>query len=285
MAIQEGRPDLVLNSTSASLATYRPQGLGWQTAASLLLAAFGFLMLGDTASATRNAGEAVATLNNIGDSWGLMHAQALLGGIAEAEGRFGDAAEALERAADESATLGFLGQAALHRSSLGRVQQRAADPRAGTTYERAITEAVAGGDGRLAATARLHLARLQRAAGNTDDAATLLEENQQWYAAAGGGDFALLNDAVLAAIRNDAARLGSLLAAARSVDNVEVQVYVLDALARLAAAEDRPAARALLAEADQLATHVGHLLDQNDRYDARTLRRLEESKSGPPRQD
>ena len=91
----------------------------------------------------------------------------MLGGIAQAEHRFDDAARALERAAEESATMGFLGQAALHRATLARVQQRAGDPRAAASYARAIDEAVANGDGRLAATARLNLARLRRNAGDT----------------------------------------------------------------------------------------------------------------------
>jgi hypothetical protein len=202
-----------------------------------------------------------------------VHAQALLAGIAQAEGRFDDAAAALERAADESATSGFLGQAALHRSSLGRAQQRAADSRAEASYRRAIDEAVAGGDGRLAATARLHLAGLLRASGSADHAAALLVENQRWYASAGGGDLALLNDGLLAAVRDDAAQLAAVLESARSAENVEVQVYVLDGLARLAAADhDWSSARLLLAEADQLAPRVGHLLDQHDRYDANVTR-------------
>jgi predicted ATPase/DNA-binding SARP family transcriptional activator len=277
VAIQQGRADLVLRSAEDSLATYRPRGLAWRTAASLLLAAFGSLMLGDTISATRNATESVPALSAIGDSWAVVHGQALLAGIAQAEGRLDDAATALERAADESAVLGFSGQAALHRSSLGHAQQRAGDPRAATTYGRAIAEAVAGGDGRLAATARLRLAQLQRTAGSADHALALLEENQRWYAAAGGGDFALLNDGLLASVRNDAARVAVVLEAARSDTNLEIQVYMLDALARLAAAgNDGSTARLLLAEANQLATQVGHLLDQKDRYDsAEALKQLE----------
>ncbi len=59
------------------------------------------------------------------------------------------------------------------------------------------------------------------------------------------------------------------LEAARSAKNVEVQVYMLDALARLALADDdRSSARLLLTEANQLATHISHLLDQNDRFDS-----------------
>jgi hypothetical protein len=77
--------------------------------------------------------------------------------------------------------------------------------------------------------------------------------------------------------RDDAAQVAAVLEAARSAHSVEVQVYMLDALARLAAADnDRSTAWLLLAEANQLATHVGHLVDQNDRYDWReTLRQLE----------
>ncbi len=62
LAIQEGRPDLVLPAGAASLATYRRLGLPWPTAASLLLSAYGALMVGDTAAATRDATEALGVL-------------------------------------------------------------------------------------------------------------------------------------------------------------------------------------------------------------------------------
>ncbi|HEX8509099.1 MAG TPA: BTAD domain-containing putative transcriptional regulator, partial [Propionibacteriaceae bacterium] len=67
VAIQQGHPDVVLSSTAASVATYRPLALAWYTAASVLLAAFGSLMLGDTTTATRNGREALAALSVIGD--------------------------------------------------------------------------------------------------------------------------------------------------------------------------------------------------------------------------
>ncbi len=273
VAIQQGSPDLVLASAAASLRIYRAQGLAWPTAASLLLGAFGSLMVGDTETATADATEALTSLAGMGDSWGIVHAQAMIAGSAQAEHRFADAAVALEQAADQSATLGFVGQAALHRSSLARVQQRASDPGARLSYQRAIADAMAGGDGRLAATARLNLARLLRTTGDAAQAVALLSENQRWYAAAGGGDFALLNDTILAACRDDAASLDATLASARSTGHVEVQVYALDARARLAAAAgDRGSARSLLAEADQLAAHLPHLIDPQDRFDAHLAR-------------
>ena len=39
----------------------------------------------------------------------------------------------------------------LHRASVARLQHRAGDPRAAVTYRHAIRDAIAGGDGRLAA--------------------------------------------------------------------------------------------------------------------------------------
>lgn len=273
VAIQQGRPELVRSSASAAVATYRRHGLNWHTAAGLLLSAFGALMLGRTGTAAEEATEALGLLTPIGDSWGLVHAQAMLGGIALAERRFEDAVRALARAADESATRGFPAQAALHRATLGRAQQRLGDPAAAASYERAIGEAAAVGDGRLAATARLHLARLLRAAGRSDAAVALLEDNERWYSSAGGGDFALLNHCLLAAERGDSRELTRAVSEARASGNLEVQVYGLDALARTAAESgDLPAARANLAEADALAPAVAHAVDAADRLDAARAR-------------
>ena len=155
----------------------------------LILGAYGSLMLGDTAAAARDAAEAMQLLTPIGDSWALVHAGALLGGIAQAEHRFDDAVDALTSAAQESQRLGFPGQAALHLASLARAQQRAGNTdEAAGSFDRAIAAATAGGDGRLASTARLNLARLRRADGDDPGARRLLEENARWYDAAGGGE-------------------------------------------------------------------------------------------------
>ncbi len=275
LSIQQGRPDVVLASAAASLSTYRRLDLEWRMAGSLLLSAFGSLMTGDTATATRDGTQAVGILASMGDSWGIVHGEAMLGGVAQAEHRFDDAARALERAADESAAMGFLGQAALHRATLARVQQRLGDAGAVASFERAIGDAAAVGDGRLAATARLNLARFLRSAGDGPAAASLLEENERWYHSAGGGDFALLTRCILNAERNDAPALRELLEEARGAGNLEVQVFALDALARVSAESgDRDAARILLAESDVLAALVAHVVDDSDRFDAVSARRL-----------
>jgi predicted ATPase len=277
LSIQQGRPDVVLANGASSLATYRALRLDWEMAGSLLLAAYGSLMVGDTGTATRDATEAVGVLAPIGDSWGMVHAEAMLGGIAQAEHRFEDAARALERAADESTKLGFLGQAALHRASLARVQQRDGDLAAVLSYEQAIEDAATVGDGRLAATARLNLARLLRGTGDRDTAVVLLEENERWYRSAGGGDFALLTHCVLSADRRDVRALEQVLAEARASDNVEVQVFALDALALMAAEAGDPAeARSLLQRSDALAGQVIHVVDGSDRIDAAAALKLTE---------
>ncbi|WP_432479001.1 BTAD domain-containing putative transcriptional regulator [Nocardioides sp. GXQ0305] len=273
VAIQQGRAELARSSADASLATYGRLELPWRTAGSLLLGAYGSLMDGDTATATRDAGEALLLLTPLGDGWGLVHANAMLGGIAQAEHRFAEAARALEDAADTSRLLGFPGQAALHRATLARVQMRADDPTAEASFERAIDDAQAVGDGRLAATARLHLARLHRARGHHAAAVALLQENSRWYAAAGGGDYALLTRCVLDAELDDADGLADVLAEARRTGNLEVQVYALDALARLAAqVDDVAAATAHLAEADAIAEGLRHVVDEADRLDAAAAR-------------
>lgn len=269
VSLQQGLPEAALAFAVASVATYRRLNLPWETAASLVLAAYGALMLGDTAAAARDGAEAITILTALGDSWGLVHAKAMLGGIAQAERRFDDAIDALSDAAQESQTLGFLGQAALHLGSLARAQQRAGRPaEASASLVKALAAATASGDFRMAATARLNLARLLRGNGNGSAAVSLLRENLAWYAGAGGGDGALLSRCVLAAETKDTDSLQAVLALARTDQNHLVTILALDALARLSAEEGEHAhATELVAQADALHPAVAHLLDDADRPD------------------
>ncbi|HEX2373191.1 MAG TPA: BTAD domain-containing putative transcriptional regulator [Actinomycetota bacterium] len=280
LRIQQGRPHDVLECAAASLVVYRRLDLPWETAASLLLGAFGSIMLGDTVGATRSATEAVRLLTPIGDAWGMVHAEAMLGAVANAEHRFADAAAALTRAAALSESLGFVGQAALHLTTLGRVQQRAgATEQALDTLARAIRSATTGGDLRIAATARIHLARGLRRSGDQASARTLLEENDRWYRASGGGDGALLTRAALAAMSVGADTgaavhdLHTVLDEARHHHDLETQTLALDALARAAVTHGDPQRAAqLLQEADTLHAQVRHTLDDADRIDASAVR-------------
>jgi ATP/maltotriose-dependent transcriptional regulator MalT len=212
--------------------------------------------------------------------WGMVHAEAMLGAVANAEHRFTDAAAALVRAAALSETLGFVGQAALHLTTLGRVQQRSGTPdQALDTLTRAIQAATTAGDRRIAATARIHLARGLRGAGDEATARSLLEENDRWYRASGGGDGALLTRGLLAALSVEADTeaaaqdLHSVLDEARHHHDLETQTLALDALARAAVTQGDPQRAAqLLQEADGLHAQVQHTLDDADRIDARTTR-------------
>ncbi len=282
LRIQQGRPEDVLDLTAAALRVYRRLDLQWDTAGSLLLAAFGAITLGDTTGAARAATEAVELMTPIGDSWALVHADAVLAAIAQAEHRFDDAATSLTRAAAASEQLGFLGQAALHLTTLGRVLQRAGDTaRAVDTLDRAISAAGRSGDLRIAATARTTLARLHRAAGETDIAVALLRQNDRWYRDSGGGDGALLTKCLLASMtpepegaRGDR-RLQAVLDEARRCHDAQVEVLALDALALIAAGQGRiGAARDLLGSADDLTAHSGHVIDPSDRIDAHRARSL-----------
>jgi len=279
LRIQQGRPQDVIDLATASLAGYR--GLPWETATSLVLAAYGSIMLGDTARATAAADEAVELLTPIGDSWGQVHAEGMLGAIAQAEHRLDDAARSLSRAAAASERLGFLGQAALHLTTLGRVQQRAGDRAAAVdTLDRAIVAANTSGDLRIAATARIHLARLLRAQGDHGTARTLLEQADRWYSASGGGDGALLARCLLASGDDNTGDLEAVLTEARAAEDRGVQVFALDALARVAADQgDIGAARRLLQSADDLISGVRHVVDDVDRVDAHLARTQVEATS------
>ena len=269
LSIQQGRPDLVLEAAAEALALLRARPpLGWSAAVALLLSAYGNLMVGAAPAARAVAMEAVDLLGPLGDAWGQVHAQGILGGLAQAEARYRDAAEGFEGAAEAAVRLGFLGQAALHRVSLARVLARSGDPGAAAAFEQAAAEAAAVADGRLGASIRFHRAQQRRFEGAEDEARALLEENVRWYAASGGGDHERASRVELASLLGDPAALAALLGEARDADDTENVIASLDALALVAAPRDPGAARAHLAEADDVLAGATYLIDHTERYDA-----------------
>ena len=111
----------------------------------------------------------------------MVHAEAMLGGIAQAEHRFDDAGRASPARPTSPRRRASPARRRCTAPASAGCSRRAATRRPERSYARAIDEAVAGGDGRLAATARLHLARLLRAGGDDEAALGLLEQNARWF--------------------------------------------------------------------------------------------------------
>ncbi|MHC1559519.1 BTAD domain-containing putative transcriptional regulator [Actinomycetospora sp. C-140] len=231
LRIQQGRPHDVRTEADAAVEGARRQGRSWETAAALLLAAYGSSMLGDTAGASTAAQEALALLEPLADPWGLVHARGILATIARAQGRLDAAADALAALAADSERQGFLGQAALHLTRLGGVeQQRGRHDAAVAVLDRALAAAQRSGDPRVAATARTTLARALHDAGDDVVALALLEQSDRWYRAAGGGEGALLTRCLLAVLIGAHDRLVGLRDEARAAGDAEAEAVVGSAL-------------------------------------------------------
>ena len=206
----------------------------------------------------------------------------MLGELARIEHRFDDAVLHIGRAAETSGRLGFLQTEAYQLSSLGRAQCQAGDYAAGAaTLELAIEKAEATGDVRLAALARVHLGRVLRALGQVAPARAALEAATAWHRAAGGGEQAALGECLLAALdaedRVPARSNGSSRSSTRpdASDDAPVEVFALDALARIAAERgDIATARDLCEAADRRMESASHFITDLDRSDARAVRQI-----------
>jgi predicted ATPase/DNA-binding SARP family transcriptional activator len=243
----------------------------WDQAANWLFAARAAISEGDRERAGAAREHVEHWLQSVDDPWLRVRRDAMLGELARVEHRFEDAVEHLARAADASGRLGFRQTEAYQLSSLGRAQCQAGDYPAGAqTLELAIEKAEVTGDSRLAALARVHLGRVLRALGRADSARAVLEAASDWHRGAGGGEQAPLGECLLAALDGDEARLASILEAARLDADAPVEVFALDALARLALERGQPGrARELGDAADGRMAAASHFITELDRVDAR----------------
>ncbi|MEA3214737.1 MAG: hypothetical protein QOJ19_893, partial [Acidimicrobiia bacterium] len=181
----------------------------------------------------------------------------------------------LRRAVETSSRLGFRQTEAYQLSSLGRAQCSTGDYAAGSaTLELSLSKAAAAGDLRLAALVRIHLGRVRRALGDDAPARAALEKATAWHREVGGGELASLGECLLAAL--DAVdgvpgveeRLESILDEARTSGEAPVEVFALDALARLAAVAGHAArAGALSADADRRMPSASYAITERDRAD------------------
>jgi hypothetical protein len=145
----------------------------------------------------------------------------------------------------------------------------------------AIEKAEATGDVRLAALARVHLGRVLRALGQIAPARAALESATAWHRATGGGEQAALSECLLAALDVEAGvsgveqRLATILDEARLNDDAPVEVFALDALARIAAEGGDPAEAGVLLEAADRRMHsASHFITELDRTDSRMVRQI-----------
>jgi hypothetical protein len=120
-----------------------------------------------------------------------------------------------------------------------------------------------------------------RAQGRDAPARAALEASAVWHRRAGGGEQAALGECLLASmdagegVPGSRERLVAILDAARSAGEAHVEVFALDALARLAAeAGDAVTARTLCDAADRRMDAASHFITALDRTDARRVRHL-----------
>jgi len=262
--------------TDRSRAIYDTLDRPWDQAANGLFAARAAISGGDEPRAVDAAALVQRWLEEVDDPWLHVRGEAMLGELARLQHRFDDAVRHLGHAADRSGLLGFQQTEAYQVTSLGRAQCQAGDYDTGaTTLELAIEKAQAAGDVRLAALGRVHLGRVLRAGGHNDRARGALEAAAAWHRRAGGGELAALGECLLAAL--DAAdgdsragqRLEALLERAREADDAPVEVFALDALARIAADHgDISVARELCEEGDRRMRSASHFITDHDRTDA-----------------
>lgn len=252
----------------------------WDLAANALFGARAAISAGDVSRSARAMDEVRDRLSVVDDPWLAVRGAAMLGELARLQHRFDDAVEHLADAAETSHRLGFKQTEAYQVATLGRAQCQAGSYESGAaTLASAISKAEAIGDVRMAALARVHLGRVLRPLGRSDEARAALQQTAEWHRRAGGGEQALLGECLLAAL--DAAdgvsgargRLEVILVESRSSGDAPVEVFTLDALARCAvSAGDTATASALLRDADERMPVASHFISELDRVDAHAVR-------------
>lgn len=278
----EGEFRRALELTDRADTLYAELDRPWDQAANWLFAARAAISANDEALGVEAVDHVERWLRIIDDPWLRVRRDAVVGELARIQRRFDDAVVHLGRAAEASHRLGFRQTEAYQLSSLGRAQCQAGDYESGVeTLELAIVKAEATGDVRLAALARVHLGRVLRSVGQVARARAQLEAAVEWHRAADGGEQALLGECLLAAL--DAAerdpvagdRLAVILDDARRNDNAHVEVFALDALARIAADRgDVVTAHELCELADHRMACASHFITEFDRVDACWVRQL-----------
>ena len=229
--------------TDRSDALYAGLDRPWDQAANWLFAARAAISAGDQQRSVDALDHVQHWLRTVDDPWLHVRHDAVLGELARIQHRFDDAVVHIGRAAETSRRLGFLQTEAYQLSSLGRAQCQAGDYAGrfappwnsrSTRPRPPVTSAWPRSPGSISAASCVRSDDVARAR-------TALEAAAAWHRTAGGGEQAALGECLLAAM--DAAdrsagaeeRLVAILDDARRDDDAHVEVFALDALARIAA--------------------------------------------------
>ena len=279
----EGEFRRALELTDRSDALYAELDRPWDQAANWLFAARAAISADDQARSVEAVEHVEHWLRIVDDPWLHVRRDAVLGELARIQRRFDDAVVHLSRAAEASRRLGFRQTEAYQLSSLGRAQCQAGDYESGVRHPRTRDRQGRGdrrcthGGARRVSISGASCVRV----GQVARARAQLEAAVEWHRAAGGGEQAPLGECLLAAL--DAAertpgagdRLAAILDDARRNDDAHVEVFALDALARIAAdAGDVVTAHELCEVADHRMECASHFITDLDRVDARWVRQL-----------
>ena len=234
-----------LELTDRSDALYDGLDRPWDQAANWLFAARAAISAGDherSVAARRRGREVAAQRSTIPGS--TYAARPIRGELARIQHRFDDAVRAPRASRGDIAPSRLPADRGVpgRQPRAGPVPGRRLRTLAPTNLALAIDKAEATGDVRMAALARVHLGRVLRALDQTGRARVELEAAAAWHRSAGGGEQAALGECLLAAM--DAAdrvaepKSGLPRSSTRrdSTDHAHVEVFALDALARIAAA-------------------------------------------------
>jgi predicted ATPase/DNA-binding SARP family transcriptional activator len=278
----EGAWSEALELTDRASALYDGRERSWDQAANWLFAARAAISAGDHTRAVDARDQVEHWLGSVDDPWLHVRRDAMLGELARIEHRFVDAVVHLGRAAETSGRLGFRQTEAYQLSSLGRARCQTDDyATAADTLALAIEKAEATGDARLAALTRVHLGRVLRARGQIVPARAALESATTWHRATEGGEQAPLGECLLAAldaedgVADAEARLATILEQARLSDDAPVEVFALDALARIAATGGEAVTASTLNDAaDRRMKFASHFITELDRTDALAVKQI-----------
>ncbi|MBG0564789.1 tetratricopeptide repeat protein [Actinoplanes sp. NEAU-A11] len=248
----------------------------WLHAAALTTRSTAALFAGDLSRLRKDADEALATFERLGDAWGRLQAADNLAALAQITGDYPEARRLHREAVRAAEALDLTTDAAHHLTGLGRVAMLTGDlAEAEELHQRALALATAHANTYERQFAELGLGLVARRAGRYADARRHLEAWLDWNRAVPGGQGLALLLAELGFVAEQTGNAGEAktlhaegLEVARGTGDPRAVALALEGLAGAAALDGdaRQAAR-LLAEAGALRDGVDAPLPPGERAD------------------